>query len=87
MKTPCAPLLMGALVAADFFPLMIFVSTHIDFRSGCSTLLIVRALIKSLLEDLDVATSLRIENPILLLAILEFWRFSNRFEESNLCLF
>ena len=80
IKTPCAPLSMRALVAADFFPLMIFVSTCIDFRSGCSTLLIVRALIKSPLEDLDVATSLHIENPVLLLlAIPGFWRFLQSF--------
>ena len=58
------PQSISALVLMIFFPSIISVSTHIDFESVSVTLQIVRALIESPLEGLDVVASFHTKNPL-----------------------
>jgi len=70
IKAPLAPQSISTLVSMIFFPSIISVLTFIVFELLFGTLQIVRALMESSLEGLDVIASLLTEYPLVLQLIL-----------------
>jgi len=67
INVPWVPQSISAFVSTISFPLIILVSTFIDFESLSGTLRILRALMENFHEGLVIVAGLRIKNPSVLL--------------------
>jgi len=76
INAPWVPQSISTLVSTIFSPLIILVSTFIDFESLSGTLQILRALMESPLEGLVIIASLCTKNPEFLLQLILYRHLS-----------